>query len=127
MREVRYRQRNIVYPETAINAARFWRNLTSCKYPFTSGQKLCFVMLLFAFAPPFAGLLAIIVTTLRIDLPAWKLLPSLSTAAFIWVLYEVILFRALSAVFADTPPIPELPLRSRINMARQAATRPRRS
>ena len=121
MREVRYRQRNVVYPETAMNGARFWRNLTSRKYPFTPAQKLCFVILVFVQIPPFAIFLATLIATLRGELPAWKFLIDLSTVATICI-YAVILARALSAVFADTPPIPELPLSSRINMGRQAAT-----
>ena len=100
MREVRYQQRNIVYLETAMNGVRFWRNLTSCKSPFTLGQKLFFGMLLFALVSPSAVLLVIMVATLRSDLPAWNLHATLSTTAFIWVLYAFTLFRALSAVFA---------------------------
>jgi hypothetical protein len=47
-----YRQRNIVFPETVMNNARFWRNLSSRKYAFTSGQKMCFAILLVIVAPP---------------------------------------------------------------------------
>jgi hypothetical protein len=119
MREVHYRQRNIVYPETAMNGARFWRHLTSNKYPFTSGQKVCFVILLLLVVPPFAILPAMIIATLISDLPVWEL-AGFSSAVFMWFFYVVALPRAISAVFADIPPIPELPLSSRINMARQS-------
>ena len=127
MREVRYRQRNIVYPETAMNRARFWRNLTSRKYPFTRGQKLCFVILLTFLVPSFPSLLAMVIVPLRGGSPVWNLLESLLMGTFILDFYAHRPSRALSAVFADTPPISELPLSSTINMARQAATRLPRS
>src|SRR5215471_13309970 len=107
MREVRYRQRNIVYPETAMNNARFWRNLTSRKYPFTRGQKVCFTILLFVLVPPLAFVLAMIISPLKGGPPVWTLLASLFTGIFLLFFHALTLFRALSAVFADTPPISE--------------------
>ena len=39
-RDVINRQRNIVFPDTAENEARFWRNVLSGKRPLTVAQKI---------------------------------------------------------------------------------------
>jgi hypothetical protein len=38
LRDIEARQRNIVFPDTAQNEARFWRNLYSCKSSLTGPQ-----------------------------------------------------------------------------------------
>src|SRR3981081_1880609 len=39
-RDVRNRQRNIVFPDTNLNEGRFYRNLASGKAVFSRGQKI---------------------------------------------------------------------------------------
>src|SRR6478672_2398902 len=65
-RDIEARQRNIVFPDTVQNEARFWRNLGNP--PFTTAAKVGFGLLaLFVFgtAASFLGML------IRYDL-AWK-------------------------------------------------------
>ena len=54
------RQRNIVFPDTAANEARFWRNLISGRWHLTVTQRvglalLCFGLAISAFIPVFWG------------------------------------------------------------------------
>jgi hypothetical protein len=114
MREMHYRQRNIVFPETVMNNARFWRNLTSRKYGFTAGQKLCFSgFILVAVPPMILGSLFVLASVVRdLGLPGWIVsLPTLFNVVVVCIL----VLRAISAVLSDTH-IPELPLSARQNM-----------
>jgi hypothetical protein len=40
LRDVEARQRNVVFPDTAQNEARFWRNLRTGKEPLTTAQRV---------------------------------------------------------------------------------------
>lgn len=116
MREMHYRQRNIVYPETAFNAARFWRNLSSRKYPFRVGQQVCFAILILIVIPPVLavglGTLAYFVRE-ETSISDWiGLLPVLPLFAF----YAIVFVRGFKAVFGDAPTLPDLPMSSRMRM-----------
>lgn len=116
MREMRYRQRNIVFPETAMNGARYWSNLTSRKYPFTRGQKMAFA---FVFVITGTSIFAMLASTLGDALihenhfEEWAppLIPALGTL----VITVILLIRALLAVFGDQV-FPEPTSTSRRNM-----------
>jgi hypothetical protein len=123
MREMTYRQRNIVFPETVMNNARFWRNLSSRKYAFTSGQKMCFAILLVIVAPPlFAFLVGFLVYLFRADKDALDLLTNLPVLGFI-VLEFILLYRSFSAVFGEPRPFPELQFSARRKMDGQNGRR----
>lgn len=62
MRDVELSQRNIVFPDTASNEARFWRNLLSDKRPLSTAQ-LMFILLV-------CGLLA---------MPVWDMLKAMTS------------------------------------------------
>jgi hypothetical protein len=116
MREMRYRQRNIVFPETAMNGARFWRNLNSRKYPFRTGQKFCFAIFLLTLGPClFACFLWIVADIVRSESSVLRWIADVPLLAF-FAVDAVLLFRAFSAVFAEVPALPELPLSVRQNM-----------
>lgn len=123
MREMHYRQRNIVYPETAFNSARFWRNLSSRKYPFTFGQKICFAILLVISVPPlFVVFIGLVVYMIRADTSALELITNLPVLGFM-VVDSILLYRAFSAVFGEARPFPELPFSARRKMAGQNSKR----
>ncbi|MGB8128544.1 MAG: hypothetical protein WCG81_02015 [Candidatus Angelobacter sp.] len=44
-RDVTNRQRNIVFPDTNLNEGRFYRNIASGKAVFSTGQKVCLVVI----------------------------------------------------------------------------------
>jgi hypothetical protein len=43
--DVRYRQRNIVFPDTMLNAGRFYRNIASGRAVFSAGQRICLFLI----------------------------------------------------------------------------------
>jgi len=53
LRELEYRQRNIVFPETAMNGGHFWRHLAYAKYPLNTIQKIGVIVLLFTSGIPY--------------------------------------------------------------------------
>ena len=123
MREMHYRQRDSVYPETAFNGARFWRNLSSRQYPFTFGQKMCFAILLVVSVPPlFAFLAGLLASMIRADASALELITNLPVLGFM-VVDAILLFRAFSAVFGDSRPFSEFPFSARQKMAGQNSER----
>jgi hypothetical protein len=44
-RDIRNRQRNIVFPDTNLNEGRFYRNIASGKAVFSRGQKVSLVLI----------------------------------------------------------------------------------
>lgn len=118
MREMRYRQRNIVDPETAVNGARFWRNLSSRKYPFTFGQKICFAIV----PPDFAFHIGFLAYMVRADASALEWITDLPVLGFM-VVDSILLCRACSAVFGEARPFPELPCSARRKLAGQNGAR----
>jgi hypothetical protein len=46
-RDVRNRQRNIVFPDTNLNEGRFYRNIASGKAVFSKGQKISLLLIVF--------------------------------------------------------------------------------
>lgn len=122
MREMRYRQRNIVFPETAMNWGRFWRNLNSRKYPFTLGQKVCFAVLVIVLVPPLlAWFVGTIIQLVAQESVLFDWIANAPTLG-IFILDAVLLFRACIAVFGDTT-FPELPVSARRNMLGQNGSR----
>lgn len=57
MREVEASQRNIVFPDTAANEARFWRNIISGKNRLSIGQIVGLCLICLALARPLWDLL----------------------------------------------------------------------
>ena len=55
LRDVEARQRNVVFPDTAQNEARFWRNLRSGKEPLTTVQRVGLGILAVAVLVLFVG------------------------------------------------------------------------
>ncbi|HEY2499298.1 MAG TPA: hypothetical protein VGK24_19735 [Candidatus Angelobacter sp.] len=45
-RDIRNRQRNIVFPDTVLNEGRFYRNIASGKAVFSTGQWICLCAIL---------------------------------------------------------------------------------
>src|SRR5438034_3575491 len=69
MRDVEMRQRNIVFPDTAANEARFWANIISGKSRFSQTQ-----------------VVGIAIIALALLLPLWFILKSLATPVISWLL-----------------------------------------
>jgi hypothetical protein len=57
MRDLEARQRNIVFPDTALNEARFWRNLISGKERLTTTQIVGIAVICSMLVFPFLALL----------------------------------------------------------------------
>jgi len=115
MREMRYRQRNIVFPETAMNGARYWSNLTSRKYPFTRGQKIAFAFIFLITGTSIFAMLASTFGDVLIHekhFQEWApLIPSLGML----VITVILLMRTFLAVFGNQV-FPEPTPTSRRNM-----------
>jgi hypothetical protein len=44
-RDIRNRQRNIVFPDTMLNAGRFYRNIAFGRAVFSTGQRICLLLI----------------------------------------------------------------------------------
>jgi len=105
-RDVRNRQRNIVFPDTNLNEGRFYRNLASGKAIFTTGQRVSLLLILMFFflysAVDFAGQFSVIFSEGDFSVPAWSFGPSL--ISLVWLLFW--LFLTVKALFPLDPPAP---------------------
>jgi hypothetical protein len=123
MRELLYRQRNIVFPETAMNGGRYWRNLACRKYPFTTGQKIGFAFILFITLPGMTAILIFSIMRLLANpeaLETWANLPLAGMA----LVSGAVLVKASIAVFGKPGAIPELSPAARrglVSMSRRKA------
>ncbi|HEY2390026.1 MAG TPA: hypothetical protein VGK22_02535 [Candidatus Angelobacter sp.] len=104
-RDVRNRQRNIVFPDTNLNEGRFYRNIASGKAVFSRGQKVSLLVIVALFmmvnAVDFASNLGAFVNgdrrVVHISVP-WPAIGSL-----LWLLFWI--FLAVKALF---PPAPRM-------------------
>jgi hypothetical protein len=80
MRDVNSRQRNIVFPDAAVNEARFWRNVISGKRSLTAVQ-----------------VIGIVTICAVLILPVWDIVHALrrSLAAWLFIALMVALFTLL--------------------------------
>jgi hypothetical protein len=104
MRELAYRQRNIVFPETAMNGARFWRHLAYTKYPLRPLQKVgIFVLLFMTGIPYFVALVAVAAENQLLGHQVPDEWISAAINALVFVLSQgltiVLMFRVLVAAF----------------------------
>jgi hypothetical protein len=73
LRDVDARQRNVVFPDTAQNEARFWRNIISGKRPLTTAQ-----------------VTGIAVVWLAMAFPLWELLKWMRYSIYAWLTLSVL-------------------------------------
>jgi uncharacterized membrane protein (DUF485 family) len=106
-RDVRNRQRNIVFPDTNLNEGRFYRNIASGKAIFTTGQRISLLLIVAFFTVvnvvDFASSLGVPLSEDRSSVRAWNLGPSLISLA--WLLFW--LFLTVKALFPPPPPAPK--------------------
>jgi Flp pilus assembly protein TadB len=67
--QVQQSQRNIVFPDTASNEARFWKNVISGKTPLTTTQRV-----------------GLTIIALALGLPLWFIVESLASSILAWLL-----------------------------------------
>jgi hypothetical protein len=91
LRDVAERQRNVVFPDTATNEARFWRNIISGKSHLTIVQTIGIALVWLALAFPLWALLKWMTSSMY----AWLLL-TLFAAAFLLLRWRT--HRALSNI-----------------------------
>ncbi|HEY1936923.1 MAG TPA: hypothetical protein VGJ33_03215 [Candidatus Angelobacter sp.] len=103
-RDIRNRQRNIVFPDTVLNEGRFYRNIASGKAVFTVGLKISLLVIVAFFivvnAVDFAGRVGKIIShtgspTRKLDL--WPFIGSL-----MWLLFWI--FLTVKALLPQPPP-----------------------
>lgn len=95
-RDVRNRQRNIVFPDTVLNEGRFYRNIASGNAIFTRGQRLSVLFMVAFFCFVNTGDLALQLSTRnRFDL--WPVIGS-----FVWLLFWI--FLAVKSLIPTPPP-----------------------
>ena len=70
LRDVDARQRNVVFPDTAANEGRFWRNIVSGKRPLTTVQVIGIGFVCLALAFPLWGL----IESMRTSIVSWLFL-----------------------------------------------------
>jgi hypothetical protein len=94
-RDVRNRQRNIVFPDTVLNEGRFYRNIASGKAVFSLGQRLSLlIIVVFFMALTTLGFVGAISEFLAEDDPRFRTLvlwPSLYLLAMLlfWLFLAV--------------------------------------
>lgn len=92
-RDVRNRQRNIVFPDTVLNEGRFYRNLASGKAIFTRGQRISLLIIVAFFLLVNAGGFALAFGEFlpkdHSHFKGWILWPSLYS--LIWLIFWILL------------------------------------
>ena len=116
LRELEYRQRNIVFPETVMNSGHFWRSLAYSKYPLSAVQKAGVIILLFMTGIP--GMVFLGARTLMHAVFGPAAEPRSSGAeALVFLLSQVlmiaVMYRVLMAVFTAKKPLDDLRFRRR--------------
>ena len=94
-RDVRNRQRNIVFPDTVLNEGRFYRNIASGQAIFTPGQKISALAMIFWFLFISAGDVALALGMGKRD-------PEAIFVSFIWLLFWIVL--AVKTLIPASPP-----------------------
>jgi hypothetical protein len=119
MREMEYRRRNIVFPETAMNSGHFWRHLAYSSYPLNLAQKIGVAVLLFGSGVPYVLFLAgreifyaVLGNHLGIREPSGR---GIAALVFSQVLTIAVAMRILFSVLKTKKPLDDirLPLRRR--------------
>ncbi len=95
LRDVDARQRNVVFPDTAANEGRFWRNIISGEQRLTTVQVIGIGVMCLALAFPLWGL----IQWMRTSIVSWLLLGILGAS------FVLLRWRTRKALSASGRPV----------------------